>query len=92
MYFNFILTRIFEGDANTSICGLGKLECYQNAEDKLREKTFVEGLKNEHSIATSCNCLPSCSSITYDAEITQSKFNMEGVFNAFLNPLDEFPG
>lgn len=41
---------------------------------------------------TKCNCLPLCTSITYDAEISQARFNWEDLFKAFKNPIDEFPG
>lgn len=83
---------LFKGDKNTRICGTDKIKCYNDAEDKLLEHDFVEGLKNVHSAASGCNCLPACTSITYDAEISQAKFDWIGLFKAFNNPLDEFPG
>ncbi|XP_031628298.1 pickpocket protein 28-like [Contarinia nasturtii] len=77
-------------DTDTPICGFDKIKCYQDAEDTLYEKVFVEGLKNVHSVATGCNCMPSCTSISYDADISEANFSWEELFGAFKNPLDEF--
>lgn len=41
---------------------------------------------------TVCNCLPSCTSINYDAEISQADYEYLKVFNSFGESLDEFPG
>lgn len=43
------------GDRNTPICGAAKIACYNEAEDKLLEKDFTEGLAN---MRRGCNCLP----------------------------------
>lgn len=83
---------IFKGNRSTPICGPMKIECYNDAEDRLLEKSFAEDLTNTASARTKCNCLPSCTSITYDAEISQAKFDWENLFLAYENPLDEFPG
>lgn len=40
----------------------------------------------------SCNCLPACTSITYDAEISQAPFDWTELFGAYNSPIDEFPG
>lgn len=82
----------FEGDRDTPICGANKIKCYNVAEDTLLEKDFTEGLTNMAAVRKGCNCLPACTSITYDAEISQAKFDWVSLFNAYKNPLDEFPG
>lgn len=82
----------FLGDRNTPVCGAMKIKCYNDAEDTLLEKFFQEGLSNSGYARTGCNCLPSCTSITYDAEISQAKFDWISLFNAYKSPLDEFPG
>lgn len=70
-----------------------QIKCYNDAEDTLLEKFFREGLdKNKINEGSGCNCLPSCTSITYDAEISQAKFDWVNLFIAYKNPLDEFPG
>lgn len=79
------------GDKDTEICGAANIKCYNEAEDRLLEKDFTEGL-GASVIPKGCNCLPACTSITYDAEISQAKFDWISLFNAYKNPLDEFPG
>lgn len=64
------------------------------AEDELLQKEIDEGLNSTTDSRrgeTKCNCLPLCTSITYDAEISQATFNWQDLFRAFKNPLDEFP-
>lgn len=39
-----------------------------------------------------CDCLPSCTSITYNAETSQADFNWPKVFQAFKADPNEFPG
>lgn len=80
------------GDVDTPICGAAKIKCYNEAEDKLLEKDFKEGLSDIQAVRKGCNCLPACTSITYDAELSQAKFDYVSLFNAYKNPLDEFPG
>lgn len=80
------------GDRDTKICGASNIQCYNQAEDKLLEQDFTEGLSTTTAIRKGCNCLPACTSITYDAEISQAKFDWVNLFIAYKNPLDEFPG
>lgn len=81
------------GDNDTKICGAAKIKCYNDAEDKLSEKEFTEGLgDNIEKVKSGCNCLPSCTSITYDAEISQAPFDWVSLFTAFKSNLTEFPG
>jgi len=56
-------------DKNTSICGAAKISCFQLAEASFQRQTLLNLVASEQSRA--CNCLPSCNSITYDAEILQ---------------------
>ncbi|KAG4070425.1 hypothetical protein HA402_005657 [Bradysia odoriphaga] len=81
-------------DKNTPICGAAKIACYNEAEDNLLKEQFAEGLTLEPGAerVKACNCLPACTSITYDAEISQAPFDWISLFNAYNSPLDEFPG
>lgn len=76
------------------ICGAANIACYNTAEDNLLKQDFVEGLSDRSKTTPKkgCNCLPACTSITYDAEISQAKFDHVSLFNAYNTPLDEFPG
>jgi len=78
------------------ICGASKIECYNNAEDMLLGKQFSEGLhdsvvENVHG-ETQCNCLPACTSINYDAEISQADFDWDNLRHAHRIPLNQVPG
>ncbi|XP_037034176.1 pickpocket protein 28-like [Bradysia coprophila] len=54
---------------DTKVCGIGKLKCYERAEKKLFERVRSTGL----SYMDECNCLPACTQITYDVEISQAE-------------------
>lgn len=59
------------------------------------ENFFTEGLNKttkEFEEGKGCNCLPSCTSIAYDAEISQAKFDWKSTFIALESPPSEFPG
>lgn len=63
-------------DRNAPICGATNIECYNQAEDVLLEQFFKDGLdKSRINDGSGCNCLPACTSIAYDAEISQAKFD-----------------
>ncbi|XP_037044105.1 pickpocket protein 28-like [Bradysia coprophila] len=57
----------------TKVCGIGRLGCYERAQKKLIEKVRSTGL----SFLDKCNCLPACTQITYDVEISQAKVDWE---------------
>lgn len=83
-------------DSVTPICSQEQVQCYNHAEDALMKEELLESLESGSGEnkrgRTKCNCLPSCTSINYDAEISQANFEFEKVFNAYESPLDEFPG
>lgn len=82
-------------DQKTPVCGAMSIQCYNDAEDELLIREITEGLADSglnRRGQTECNCLPACTSITYDAEISQADFDWESLFLAYKNPLDEFPG
>ncbi|XP_055309664.1 uncharacterized protein LOC129573300 [Sitodiplosis mosellana] len=56
--------------------------CYNAAEGKLMKKHFAEGTRDIADVSGGCDCLPACTSITYDAETTQSKYNWDDEFEA----------
>jgi len=59
-----------------SICQQTDIKCYDAAEDKLL-------------ISEGCNCLPSCTAITYNAEISQARFEFNKMLKAYDNDPDE---
>lgn len=85
------LFALFTGSAGQPICGARKIKCYNEAEDELLRNDFIDGVEKPKT-PKGCNCLPACTSVTYDAEISQAKFDWISLFNAYKSPLSEFPG
>ncbi|XP_073819625.1 pickpocket protein 28-like [Musca autumnalis] len=63
--------------ADMPICAEDKISCYVQAEDRMLLEHFGSSDKDP------CNCMPSCTSLDYDVEISQSEFNEEQIFAAF---------
>lgn len=76
-------------DEATPICGSGSIECMKEAEDEMLAEEVKAGLDKT---AKSCDCLPSCTSITYNAETSQADFRWVELFNAYKANVSEFPG
>ncbi|XP_037814491.1 pickpocket protein 28 [Lucilia sericata] len=63
---------------DTPVCGSGKINCMNEAEDQLSMREFEQGIATSgenYRGPTSCNCLPSCTSIAYEAEISQADYD-----------------
>lgn len=77
-----MLCASFLGNLNVPVCGSANMKCYNEAEDELLLKEFEQGLVTEEENLrgqTDCNCLPSCTSIAYEAEISQADFDYKTV-------------
>ncbi|XP_005178343.2 pickpocket protein 28-like [Musca domestica] len=59
------------------LCAEDKITCYTEAEDKMLLEYFGDRDKDP------CKCMPSCTSLDYDVEISQSDFNEQQIFSAF---------
>lgn len=59
------------GDQNTKICGATRLQCVKIAQSKL----FTT--QNGKAFRDGCNCLPSCTFVTFNAEINRMKLNLQ---------------
>ncbi|XP_061393667.1 pickpocket protein 28-like [Musca vetustissima] len=57
------------------LCREHQIHCYENAEDDLMLEQFSDNLDN-------CHCLPACTSLDYNVEISQSYFDVERTLNA----------
>lgn len=66
-------------NAITPVCGPDKIICYRKAEYDVMYKEFkgVEDSSNNKEENSTCNCLPGCTSISYDAEISNTKFTYD---------------
>lgn len=62
------LNTIFTGDIETNICSTFKIGCYKQAAEKLYGEDIVDGLDDADAklFRRECNCLPSCTSLTYE--------------------------
>lgn len=81
----------------TPVCGAAKITCYNQAEDELLQEEFIEGLqtsKLNYRGETKCNCLPSCTEIVYDAEISQAEYDFHAQMRALglHDYVDKNPG
>ena len=64
-------------DHGTRMCTKLKEVCYTEA-----ESFWTNGSLNQNLIVNDCDCLPSCTSLEYTAEISQSDFYHEEFFKA----------
>lgn len=71
------------GDNETRVCGHHEIKCYDEAQVAFLRKDFKGGLRNVTRPRKKCNCLPSCTSITYEMETSQGKYNINGLTKAF---------
>ena len=64
------------GNESTKICGTAKIECYIQARHNLFEEDIVDGLTNKEAklFRQGCKCLPSCTTIKYEAHVDRAKF------------------
>nr|XP_023023900.1 pickpocket protein 28-like [Leptinotarsa decemlineata] len=84
-------------DENTTrICGSGSQECMFEAKQELLIREVEYGISNYESERSSsspdCDCLPACTSLTYNAEYSQGHYEWEKLFQAFRVNFSEFPG
>ncbi|KAL9905474.1 pickpocket protein 28 [Glossina fuscipes] len=100
---NFTLTECgcvkYSMPRNTTVpvCGPKKIPCLYEAEDKLALKEFKQGVAaatSSYRAATTCNCLPACTSIAYEAEISQSDYDYKSLaeLNGETNEKDKLYG
>ncbi|KAF5270643.1 hypothetical protein FQA39_LY01381 [Lamprigera yunnana] len=79
-------------ESSTKICGSGSALCMKEANAEMFNKEIKVGLEKNKYAKERCNCLPSCSSLTYNAESSQADYNWPKVFEAFHVNFSEFPG
>lgn len=67
------------GLPGTEICGPAKIQCYREAVEDLNN-VAVDGVKDLEADEETpiCNCLPSCTYLTYDSEISYGDVSFKG--------------
>ena len=82
-------------DSKTQICTQKQVACYNEAENGLMLEDLVSSLNTGSGVnklgRTNCNCMPSCTSINYDAEISQADYEFVKVFGAYGADMEEYP-
>ncbi|XP_005176880.1 pickpocket protein 11-like [Musca domestica] len=66
----------------TPVCDSQKLNCYRQAKDQLLFQQFMEGLKHPQTTLNNCDCLPACTALDYETEISEGSFNVANTINA----------
>lgn len=85
---------------DTRICNQTEVKCYTDAEYKQMADELSESLESESTAdvgtemrgKTACYCLPACTSLNYDTEISQADYEYEKVFEAYGADMKELPG
>ncbi|KAH8264123.1 hypothetical protein KR038_003287 [Drosophila bunnanda] len=82
------------------VCGEDKIHCYDRAERQLLVREFkrVRALnaarEDWRGVESACNCMPACTSLVYNTEISQANFDLEEMLLAEGDTdfLQEYPG
>ncbi|KAJ8923405.1 hypothetical protein NQ315_001963 [Exocentrus adspersus] len=78
-------------EESTPICGSGSIKCMFDAQTKLLEKEVELGISGNENDA-GCDCLPACTSLTYNAESTQAEYNWKKMFESTRKNISAYPG
>uniref|UniRef100_A0A182NA42 Pickpocket n=1 Tax=Anopheles dirus TaxID=7168 RepID=A0A182NA42_9DIPT len=80
----------------TKVCPLHQWHCMFDARSILKQNdniSKIRAMEGIEKLISNCNCLPACSSVHYDVEITQTSLDMEKFIQANKIPIrdsDEF--
>lgn len=81
-------------DNKTRVCSQANMTCYGKAELNLMSHELFQsldtGIEQQKRDRTICNCLPSCTSIDYDLEISQADFEFTELMEAYGEDMSEF--
>uniref|UniRef100_A0A1I8Q8M8 Pickpocket protein 28-like n=1 Tax=Stomoxys calcitrans TaxID=35570 RepID=A0A1I8Q8M8_STOCA len=82
---------------NMTICAEDKIECYMKAHKKFYVKQFKDGSTQDEEAADDddCNCLPACTSLDFETEISEGYFDLVSTLEAYNSTDDyfaEYPG
>ncbi|XP_077285575.1 pickpocket protein 28-like [Arctopsyche grandis] len=81
-------------DASIPVCSAGSIKCAMFARSDLAQRESKVSLNNNipneneleevlNELASSCDCLPSCTSLEYDYEISQTDYDTRKVYEAY---------
>ncbi|XP_019890550.2 pickpocket protein 28 [Musca domestica] len=67
------------------VCREDQMECYASAEGNLSAMFFSSDFKES---TNKCNCLPACTSLDYDVEISEGNFKAEAIGEQYIDDLE----
>lgn len=75
------------GGNATKMCDSAKIKCYIKNENKLYESASSHSSKNSamKSFRNGCNCLPACTTIKYNLDISHLRLDPTIVYKSFCN-------
>lgn len=76
-----IFNKILLGVEGVPTCGLNDISCYNKARHQLQHETYKDTLMKKTSV---CNCLPCCTSLKFNFEISEAKFDLKATIGAFM--------
>lgn len=59
---------------DTPLCGMGSAACFYQAKEYIKYEIATRNKDIKDIYKNVCHCLPSCVSLSYKAEISQSSF------------------
>ncbi|CAH1154734.1 unnamed protein product [Phaedon cochleariae] len=78
----------------TNICGNVMTDCMEKAEFLMKTREIESQLSEDYPTPNSCNCMPICTSLSYQSETSRTPFPWKNIFRAeknmakFLAPLE----
>uniref|UniRef100_A0A1I8M197 Amiloride-sensitive sodium channel n=1 Tax=Musca domestica TaxID=7370 RepID=A0A1I8M197_MUSDO len=70
--------------ADMPVCNLDAMDCYTSAEEDMLLKKFNGHHGNGDGDVDQCNCLPSCTSLDYDMQISKGRLDVKATFMNML--------
>lgn len=70
------------------VCAEDKILCYLQAEDNMLIDMFNDRDSNNNE---DCNCLPSCTALEYDMEISQGNYDMNKILENEVEGFEDLP-
>ncbi|KAL9703314.1 hypothetical protein quinque_006832 [Culex quinquefasciatus] len=76
----------------TAVCETNQIMCMLKAEETLLEMDVVTQGNSEPNFRAKCNCLPACTSVQYDLEVTQTELEWYRYWETFAEDLSKLEG
>lgn len=80
-------------DESTRVCNQTEIVAMLEAKSSMDMENYKRSFETNANDRADCDCLPACTSIKYDVELSQSDFDVGGVLSALnsgMNEVDSF--